>query len=228
MHIKHIYLAALCAGVLIAAAIVFSASAVSAKDVAAEKAIRQVVNDEMGKLAAHIQTTDQQAAAEKAAVDKQLAAAIKPADVARLIAQLAGLQRPVTIVPRLENRPPSESSPRQASAPGLEQTDNGKPETGNVWPSAPTPQPGDLLTPAADVPTLLQKLADGKKCGADLTACQSDLQDTDQQKQLLAQRAEAAEKAMKGGGFWARVQRNARWFALGGAAGAGAILATKH
>ena len=99
MHIKHIYLAALCAGVLIAAAIVFSASAVSAKDVAAEKAIRQVVNDEMGKLAAHIQTTDQQAAAEKAAVDKQLAAAIKPADVARLIAQLAGLQRPVRSFP---------------------------------------------------------------------------------------------------------------------------------
>jgi hypothetical protein len=44
---------------------------------------------------------------------------------------------------------------------------------------------------------------------------------------LKAER-DAAVKAAKGGGFWRRLKSNAHWFAIGGAAAAGALCGTGH
>jgi hypothetical protein len=39
---------------------------------------------------------------------------------------------------------------------------------------------------------------------------------------------QAATKALKGGGFWRRLKANTKWFVIGGAAGAGAVLVSRH
>jgi hypothetical protein len=38
----------------------------------------------------------------------------------------------------------------------------------------------------------------------------------------------AATKALKGGSFWRRLKANTKWFVIGGAAGAGAVLVSRH
>lgn len=80
---------------------------------------------------------------------------------------------------------------------------------------------GSLVIPAESVTAFWKHETQCKEDQLSLAECQKEIP-------LLTKRAEIAEKAMKGGGFWKRAKANSKWFILGAAAGAatGAIL--KH
>jgi hypothetical protein len=68
-----------------------------------------------------------------------------------------------------------------------------------------------------------------------LAAAQQNLATKDQQLKLAGAQLSATQRerdaaltAAKGGSLWRRVQRNARWLAVGGAAATAALCATHH
>jgi chemotaxis protein histidine kinase CheA len=83
---------------------------------------------------------------------------------------------------------------------------------------SPAP-PATLRIPQQDLKPLYNELEDCRACQASLAAVQSDL--TDERTQLAATAAErdAALKSAKGGSFWTRLKRGAKWFAIGAATG---------
>lgn len=98
--------------------------------------------------------------------------------------------------------------------------ENSKPSEQHSLPDAPSSAQG-VYFPPEDVKPLFDKLADGKACELKLGECQKEIP-------LLEQRASAAEKAMKGGGFWRRLKSNSKWFVIGGITGAAAVAATRR
>ena len=88
-------------------------------------------------------------------------------------------------------------------------------------PEAASAKPGDLIIPKVDVVPLYQQLNSCKQNEAALATCHADLKDT------ISQR-NAAITAVKGGSFFTRVKRNAKWLAIGSAIGAGAVAASRR
>lgn len=89
-------------------------------------------------------------------------------------------------------------------------------------PDAPSAtKEGGIYFPAADVKPLFDHLVDCKANELKLGECQAEIP-------LLTKRAEAAEKAMKGGGFFKRLKSNGKWFLLGAAAGGATAAILKH
>ena len=66
---------------------------------------------------------------------------------------------------------------------------------------------------------------DCKACQAQLSAAEGNLADERTKNVALVTERDAALKAAKGGGFWRRVRRAAKWFAIGALAGAAATAA---
>lgn len=89
----------------------------------------------------------------------------------------------------------------------------------NVLPDAPSA--GALIIPKESVQAFWEHEATCKEDSLKLAECNKELP-------LITKRAEFAEKAMKGGGFFTQVKRNAKWFVIGGTIGAGAVLATRR
>ncbi len=88
-------------------------------------------------------------------------------------------------------------------------------------PDAPSAIQGGLIIPRDEVPNYWKSVTQCAEDKLNLDACNKTVP-------LLTQRAEAAEKAMKGGGFFTRVKRNAKWTGIGIAIGAaGGYLATR-
>jgi hypothetical protein len=87
---------------------------------------------------------------------------------------------------------------------------------------APTPElpepPAIATVPQADLKPIYDYLEDCRACQISLSAARENL--TDEHAKLAAVSAErdAAIRAARGGGFWSRLGRNAKWFALGAAA----------
>jgi hypothetical protein len=71
-----------------------------------------------------------------------------------------------------------------------------------------------MFVPAADLKPIFDQLADCKACSLQLVELQKE-------HGLLQQRATAAEKALKGGGFLQRLRRGAKHSLCGSVAGAG-------
>jgi hypothetical protein len=86
-------------------------------------------------------------------------------------------------------------------------------------------QPGSAVIPAEDLKPLFDYVQDCKACKAELTAARKDLGDEHIKTGALEQECDAALKLARGGGFWRRAARAAKWFALGAAAGAAAAAA---
>lgn len=87
----------------------------------------------------------------------------------------------------------------------------------NALPDAPKPQTdGSLIIPKDSVQAFWQHEVDCKADSLKLDECQKSVP-------LLKNQIVADEKAMKGGSFWSRLKGNAKWFAVGGAIGAGAV-----
>jgi hypothetical protein len=226
--IKHIYIVAALIAAAILGGMALHAYISSGKAVAAYDAIKKDVTGQVAALQQQIAANDKQAAQRSAAIDAQLAAAKTAAQQLALIRQWAGQDR---VIGQSGNRVIEEKTgdalPSATPTPGVV-----APAPSPAGPNSAARQPagggaGATSLSAAEISAIAFKLADGEKCASELTACKSDLTDSDNQKQLLAKRASAAEAAMKGGSFWQRLKGNAKWLAIGGALGA-AVMEAKR
>lgn len=89
--------------------------------------------------------------------------------------------------------------------------------------------------PQADMPALRDQIEQCQVCGAKLTTAQADLSSRDErlvlageQLSAMSKERDAYMKAAKGGGFWSRVKRSAKWFAIGAGIGAAAVCGSGH
>ena len=90
----------------------------------------------------------------------------------------------------------------------------------------PAPQDGDP-TPAAvatvpqlDLKPIYDYLQDCRACQAQLSAAKDDLADERTKLSALTIERDTALRAARGGGFWSRAKRSAKWLVIGGALGA--------
>ena len=98
----------------------------------------------------------------------------------------------------------------------------------------PTHRPADLsskaptqaILPAADLKPLYDFTLDCKACQAKLSAAQADLTDERAKTAVLTNERDQALRAARGGSLLRRIARNAKWLAIGAAAGA--IAAKAH
>jgi len=93
-------------------------------------------------------------------------------------------------------------------------------------PSAPAP--GSLLLPPADLKPLYDALADCRVCVLERDALKSDLASEQAKTAALTRERDAALTAARGGPFWSRVKRAAKWFAIGAVVGALAASSPHH
>ena len=90
------------------------------------------------------------------------------------------------------------------------------------------PKPDAVATiPQADLPAIRDAIEGCKECRLKLAAAEQDLASEKEQLRLAGEQLSAVErerdaalKAAKGGGFWRRARRAAKWFLIGAAAGA--------
>jgi hypothetical protein len=101
------------------------------------------------------------------------------------------------------------------------------PEPGAAAPAGRTPPPAVATIPQADLKPLFDYVQDCRGCQLQLGAARADLADEQAKLASLARERDAAVKAAKGGGFWSRMKRGAKWFALGAAFGAAAAAAAR-
>jgi hypothetical protein len=87
------------------------------------------------------------------------------------------------------------------------------------------PPPATASLPQPDLVPLYDYLEDCRACQAQLTAKNSDLADERTKVTALTAERDAAVRAARGGGFWARTRRAAKWLLIGGAIGAVAATA---
>jgi len=90
--------------------------------------------------------------------------------------------------------------------------------------SAPTPEPApaSASVPQADLKPLYDALADCRACGLERDALKRDLADEQAKTTALLRERDAAITAARGGAFWSRLKRSAKWFAIGVVIGAAA------
>ena len=74
--------------------------------------------------------------------------------------------------------------------------------------------------PVEDLKPLFDFVQDCKACRAELAGVRGNLADEQAKTAALTRERDAALRLARGGGFWRRVGRAAKWFALGAAAGA--------
>jgi hypothetical protein len=77
----------------------------------------------------------------------------------------------------------------------------------------------DVRVPAADLKPLFDYVQDCRACQAKLASAQQDLRDEQAKSAALTTERDSAVKAAKGGGFWRRSVRAAKWLAVGFAVG---------
>jgi len=99
-------------------------------------------------------------------------------------------------------------------------------------PAAPSPAtaapPATATIPQQDLKPLYDYIEDCRATAADRDAARKDLSDAQTQITALTTQRDAAVTAAKGGKFWTRVRRNAKWFAIGAGVGGVAVLAARH
>ncbi len=81
--------------------------------------------------------------------------------------------------------------------------------------------------PVEDLKPLFNFVQDCKACQAQLTTARSDLADEKAKSAALAQERDSALRMARGGGFWRRLGRAAKWFTIGAIAGAAAAAASR-
>lgn len=80
--------------------------------------------------------------------------------------------------------------------------------------------PAIITVPQDDLKPLFDRLEDCRACQEQLATAQQDLIDERGKVSALTIERDAAVKAARGGGFWARFRSGLKWFAIGGALGA--------
>src|SRR5713101_9849509 len=87
-------------------------------------------------------------------------------------------------------------------------------------PNSSEPAPASISVPQADLKPLYDALADCRACGLERDALKRDLADEQAKTTALLRERDAAIAAARGGAFWSRLKRNAKWFAIGAVVGA--------
>jgi len=144
------------------------------------------------------------------------------AQIIRKLPQQIPLPMPITLQPQKKNcssgLPWSEKGP-VCGPEGLKST---QPSANPASNTAPT----QVVIPAEDLKPLYNFTLDCKACQAKLAAAQADLIDERAKTAVLARERDEAVRAAKGGSLVRRIARNAKWLAIGAAAGA--IAAKAH
>ena len=202
---KHIYAAV----ALLVAGMVAAAYLNSRSNVDRAEQVKQDVQQQIASLRGDLQKS-------LATIQQDRQQVKTPEQVVRIIPQYVQLPTPPMVARRPDDNTPSTT------------TDSGLPD-------APSKTAQDIAAhrnvdhasstgvyfPPEDVKPLFDSLADGKACGLKLDACQKE-------SDLLTQRAKAAEKAMKGGGFWNRLKSNSKFLFYGAVGTAGILCGTGH
>ncbi len=94
-------------------------------------------------------------------------------------------------------------------------------------PNEPAP-PATAIIPQPDLKPIFDAIQDCRACQLQLRAAQNDLTDERAKIVALTTERDAAIRAARGGGFWTRVRRGAKWLAIGVAVGAGAAAVARH
>jgi hypothetical protein len=93
-------------------------------------------------------------------------------------------------------------------------------------PTLSVPAPASITVPQADLKPLYDALADCRACALERDALKKDLADEQAKTTALLRERDAAVAAARGGAFWSRLKRSAKWFAIGAALGA--VAASHH
>ena len=88
--------------------------------------------------------------------------------------------------------------------------------------------PATITVPQADLKPLYDDLQDYRANAIQIDAVKKDLADEQARTTALTQERDSAVTAAKGGTFWVRLKRGAKWFAIGAAAGAAAAAMAHH
>jgi hypothetical protein len=88
--------------------------------------------------------------------------------------------------------------------------------------------PATITLPQADLKPLYDDLQDCRANAIQYDAERKDLADEQERTAALTHERDAAITAAKGGTFWVRLRRGAKWFAIGAAAGAAAAALAWH
>jgi len=95
-------------------------------------------------------------------------------------------------------------------------------------PTPEQPEPPAVATvPQADLKPIYDYLQDCRACQVSLAATRENLADERTKLAAVTTERDAAIQAARGGTFWTRLKRNAKWFALGAAAAAAATAAAR-
>jgi phage tail protein X len=95
-------------------------------------------------------------------------------------------------------------------------------------PAPSEPAPASVSIPQADLRPLFDAFADCRACALERESLKMDLADEQAKTTALIRERDAAIAAARGGGFWSRLRRGAKWFAIGVALGAAAASASHH
>ncbi len=160
-------------------------------------------------------------AAQKSLIDQASAReAARAAQLAQTLAEVAELKRrvqtPQQVIRELPKFLPALPQPIELKLP-----ESGASKSGEA------PPPAIAQVPQADLKPLFDFVQDCRACKLQLDAAQANLGDERGKIVALTRERDAAVRAAKGGGFWARVRRGGKWFAIGVAVGAAAV-ATHH
>ncbi len=90
------------------------------------------------------------------------------------------------------------------------------------------PASATATLPQEDLKPLFDLIQDCHACKAQLASAAKDRADDRVKIEALSHQRDAAVKAAKGGGFWVRLKRGAKWFLIGGAVGAAAVAASRR
>ena len=109
-----------------------------------------------------------------------------------------------------------------SSAPGSAIPQSGASAAPNS--AAPAIQGGPAIAriPQEDLKPLFDYLEDCRSCKLQLDSARADLTDEHTKIEALTRERDAALRAARGGGFWARAKHAAKWFAIGAVVGAAA------
>jgi len=156
----------------------------------------------------------QEATARQQERDAQLADALR--QIAR---RKEAVRTPEQVVRELPHDLPLPEPIRLVPAP----PEPGKPDGKPGAPSQPV-----AILPAEDLKPLFDFVQDCKACQTERDALRKNLADEQAKGASMTRERDAAVKLARGGGFWRRSARAAKWFGLGALAGGAAAAALRH
>jgi hypothetical protein len=210
------------------AAIVLAAWRADGRDRAKLAADLAAANQTLAQADARQHDRDAQLLQTLAALAAEKRASITPAQIIRELPKQIPLPVPITLQssnpPSNPDRPPCSSGlPWSGKGPlcGPENSDPTQP-----LPNPSSKAPPQVVIPTADLKPLYDFALDCKACKAKLDASQADLADERAKTTVLTRERNEAVRVAKGGSLLRRLARNAKWLAIGAAAGA--IAAKAH